>query len=485
MNMQPRFQNDGSARWRVCAILLAAAGVFLLACVCAAGLSKGTKPNRLTIVYTSDEVGQIRSCNCSKFRFGGYAREATAMAQIRKEARDVVVIEGGDFLGQPDVPQDRLKAKVAANAMKAIGYSALVPGEMDLDFGLSELEKLRAESGVPFVVANACSKATGKPLFEKPYAIVQTAGGINVAIIGLLDSGMLPRSASGQSSVTATDPVAALKQTIGKVKDKASFIIVVAHTTYDRGKVLARVPGADVVILAHRESEHVLMPEKGKDSVEAPFEKVGNCLLLKSHTRTGWSIGRLDVTIKPGKSKDAGNKLIYLNRSFDESPVIVKLYEAYNKEVQDLVLRQQKQMKDQVLAQLVSHGIDPSKYKKAKPYATSEACKSCHEQAYETWKKSRHATAFASLEKRSQSFDPECIACHTTGSMTRGGFTDAKSTPELINVQCESCHGPGAAHIAKPAKGFGSTGEDNCRSCHTEAYNPDFDYDALWKIVAH
>jgi len=76
-------------------------------------------------------------------------------------------------------------------------------------------------------------------------------------------------------------------------------------------------------------------------------------------------------------------------------------------------------------------------------------------------------------------------SCHTTGGVTRGGFTDAKTTPELANVQCEECHGPGVAHAAEPKKGFGATGEETCRGCHTEDYNPNFDYDAMWKNVAH
>lgn len=445
----------------------------------------GAQVKKLAILYTSDEAGQIRSCNCSKFRFGGYAREATAIGAIRKEVPDVVIVEGGDFLGQPDVPQDKLKAEVSMKAMNALGYGLVLSGENELLFGEDGIAGLRSVAQVPFVSANLRVKATSKLLFEDPYNIVTTEGGVKVAIIGLYDPELLPMSPTGPSAFYTDDPVASLKLALAKVKGKAEFVVVVAHSTYAHGKSLAKVPGVDVVLLAHRESEKTLMPAKDKDTIEAPVETVGKCLLVKSHTRTGWSLGRLDIEIKPGNVKSATNRLVYLTRTFEEDPAIVKLYEEYNAKVQDLVTRQQKQLKDQVMAQLVSHGIDPSKFKRAKTFVSSDECKSCHAEAYDKWQKSQHASAFASLEKRNQGFDPECVSCHSTGATTRGGFTDAKSTPELENVGCEACHGAGASHIAKPAKGFGATGEESCRGCHTDAYSPDFDYDVQWKKIAH
>ena len=77
-----------------------------------------------------------------------------------------------------------------------------------------------------------------------------------------------------------------------------------------------------------------------------------------------------------------------------------------------------------------------------------DQCKGCHTQAFEVWKNSRHAHALESLTKGradepkeyvvDRSFDPECLACHSTGwnpqraERFKSGFVDLKTTPQLV-----------------------------------------------------
>jgi len=91
-------------------------------------------------------------------------------------------------------------------------------------------------------------------------------------------------------------------------------------------------------------------------------------------------------------------------------------------------------------------------------YIGAKKCKACHMKQYKAWKKTTMATSFENLkagvkaeEKKKAGIDPSkdytkdegCLKCHTTGYGEPTGFKSFEETPELINVQCESCHGAG------------------------------------------
>jgi len=91
-------------------------------------------------------------------------------------------------------------------------------------------------------------------------------------------------------------------------------------------------------------------------------------------------------------------------------------------------------------------------------YVGANQCKGCHIGQYKSWQQTAMANSFESLKpgvkadaKKKAGLDPEkdytgdknCLKCHTTGFGKPGGFKSLAETPDLINVQCEGCHGPG------------------------------------------
>ncbi len=80
-------------------------------------------------------------------------------------------------------------------------------------------------------------------------------------------------------------------------------------------------------------------------------------------------------------------------------------------------------------------------------YLGVEVCKQCHEDEYNAWYGTPHARAFRILHWTDETGDPKCLPCHSTGHGSDGGFTAPSDTPELVNVQCEACHGPGRGHL--------------------------------------
>ena len=104
----------------------------------------------------------------------------------------------------------------------------------------------------------------------------------------------------------------------------------------------------------------------------------------------------------------------------------------------------------------------------ASPYAGADSCKTCHQAIYDSWANTKHAKAINALAAPDREGD-KCIGCHVTGTPQQIAAEGAK--PSLPNVQCESCHGPGAAHAADAKVMTGlvrKPGESSCTSCHND-----------------
>lgn len=457
--------------------------LLLLAAACAICGVGHSGARQLTIVYTNGANGQIRSCNCTKFRYGGYGREATALQGMRKSTPNLVLIEGGDFAGQPGEEQEKLKTDVAVKAMTVLKYSAVVPGEAELRYGLANL---RQPGGVrlPIALANVSERATGKPDPNGPYVLYKTSGGVRVAVVGLLGARMMLLTPTPGGVVNIEDPAAALKRIASKIRAKCDVIVAVVHAGSDEAMKVAQTQKADVVICTHP-SKPLRMPLKSGNTVELPAQVVGRCALAESGTRSGWSIGRLDLELAGTGPKVGAHRLIYLDRTYSESPSVAGIYDKYNEQVKELALREGQKLRAEVEKTLVGRGFDLASRSRAKVFAGAGTCRQCHQAAYETWEKTGHGRAFQTLQKDKRDFDPECVTCHSTGADRRGGFANAKQTPELVNVQCEACHKPAVAHVENTSAPYGAVEEDTCRKCHTDQMNPDFDYDSMWAKVKH
>jgi predicted CXXCH cytochrome family protein len=120
------------------------------------------------------------------------------------------------------------------------------------------------------------------------------------------------------------------------------------------------------------------------------------------------------------------------------------------------------------------------------PFVSSSHCISCHATAYAVWQHSKHAKAIEILKSVNREFDSSCVRCHTTGKGQVGGYEDLNRTPELANVQCEACHGPGRAHSANPnAFKMAKLDSTVCLQCHTKSNSPDFEFAHYWPKVKH
>jgi len=120
-------------------------------------------------------------------------------------------------------------------------------------------------------------------------------------------------------------------------------------------------------------------------------------------------------------------------------------------------------------------------------YVGYTACADCHAEIVEGWKATPHAHAFETLKEQGEEKQQVqgCVQCHVVAMDADGGFIDMELTPELKDVQCESCHGPGLAHTESedPKDIIGKPGETTCRTCHTEGQDKNFDYSLKSRFV--
>ena len=120
-------------------------------------------------------------------------------------------------------------------------------------------------------------------------------------------------------------------------------------------------------------------------------------------------------------------------------------------------------------------------------YVGAETCSNCHAQAYEFWKTTPHARAYATLEKQHKEFNLDCVSCHVTGYEKPAGST-VTHVKDLKDVQCEVCHGPGSRHEDEPgdlAALVRSPPKTLCApACHHPPHVPaSWNVEVAWKLI--
>ena len=128
----------------------------------------------------------------------------------------------------------------------------------------------------------------------------------------------------------------------------------------------------------------------------------------------------------------------------------------------------------------------------AKVYVGSETCADCHDAEYESYAAhSRKAHSYASVKVMRKGLTEaeyrECLHCHATGYGRPGGFVSEEETPQLQNLGCESCHGPGSLHAdsGDPEDIVGELTAADCEQCHNAERVDNFKFKPLLFGGAH
>ena len=130
------------------------------------------------------------------------------------------------------------------------------------------------------------------------------------------------------------------------------------------------------------------------------------------------------------------------------------------------------------------------------PTVGAAACKSCHKKQHKWAKLDPHASAMGRLQQGTDATRVSCVRCHATPMAVGVGAPRDEVAHFRTDegVGCESCHGPGAAHIAAPRAdnivGLGESCpecviEAVCTSCHDSTWDPRWAIEPRLKAIHH
>ncbi len=353
-----------------------------------------------------------------------------------------------------------LKSEFLLKGMVLCGYDAVTLGEADFRYGETFLATQLAASKLSFTSANIIDEAD-----KKPYAahfFKTTANQVSVGVIGVVGDDHIEQleEASGlEGEALSAEPMAKAISAAQDEMGEVDLTVVLAHMSFATARDLSKeVSGVQVFVAAH---EH-----------EQPAgEQLGDSIVVRTGYDGKW-IGRLNLEVNSqAKLTGASWSAPPLGEENKEDPELAALYEDY---LERLATEAEK-----IVSEI------PQETPKGGSYVGDSQCQSCHFTQATQWINTKHAKAFDTLVTSNHDYAPSCFPCHSTGFGFIGGFLLPDKTPTMKNVQCESCHGAGAEHVAAPAAGWTVPASTVCTSCHTPENSPDFDIGTYLPQVTH
>jgi 2',3'-cyclic-nucleotide 2'-phosphodiesterase (5'-nucleotidase family) len=371
-------------------------------------------------------------------------------------------VDSGDLLNEEEEVTEsveqaaKLKAELIAKIYNKIGVDAINVGELDLALGINFLKDLAKKQNFPLISANLVD-SNNAPIF-KPY-IVKKVNGKNVGIFGVIgDTSEMTAKVNDitKGAASVQDPLKAAESIVKELSGKVDYMIALTHQGTNRDWVIARrVTGIDLVVGGHDK-------QKTKDPNEAD-----KTLIVQAGEKNQYQ-GMLEVTLDGTRKWQ--NSLVPYGDEAPSDASVKAMISAYNDQLASL------------------YSSSDSKPAAAQVSLRLTACETCHADQVKKWQATDHAKAYETLVKKSKQFDPNCIRCHTTRYNQPEGFSMKLQQPELVNVQCESCHGFAKEHLSdmkeiptrKPAVSL-------CVTCHTPDRCPTFekDYQKVWEKIKH
>jgi hypothetical protein len=435
------------------------------------GKTVSGKAGKLGIAYSGDLMGSLIPCKCTDPPSGGVARRARAINDFKKQHPDmpILVVDTGNAMKQTDNLEDSANRWIV-EALEALGTDVINTNLSDylrLE-NLAQAEKLRKDLRNDYVATMlevpASSSFPTKPFIVKT---LKSGAGDTEVRVGVLAIATIPPKLTSAAKALSMDE--SLKRYLPEVDAQSDVVILLTRVNEEELKRIAQAyPAVDVLINGNSTGD-------GRE-----YPKTGNTLMVES-AQKGIGLGTLDLEWDAkGHVTRYQNMTVPLLSVLPDSPELAQLVDKAHQEAM-------------AYAEMEAKKAPATKVKSI--FAGPKSCKSCHENEYKIWAKSRHARAIETLKAKSSQYDDACLICHATGATPmakkQGVFISIIQTPELAAVTCESCHGTSLKHAANPKEEKTGLGigikptEKTCRRCHDQENSPKFAYEDYWRKIAH
>jgi len=452
---------------RVLIVLLLAAAGGLAVMYYSRADKKAFFAGNLTIHFTCDASGRLEPCGCFAGQHGGLTRLRTWLGEQKQTGPVVKVDAGGAIAGLADY--DIIQYRYMTRAYATMGFAALNMGGREAMIPAEILTPLAKSSPVPLLSASLVNADTRKPLLD-PYRII-TVEGLRIGILGVVSPKSVPKPGEGIAVLGLNE---AVDRFLPELAPKTDLIILLAFADENEMRRLAKDYYEFALII-------------GGD-VPGPTQEIlrENDSMILFTTNQARTVGTLTATIAGDDRKRLTDPAYEIQLLWDKIP--------QHEELLAMVRDYRNEIRKTPLAIDDPKTVDPNAIPGVSATATyvgSATCKACHLKDYEIWEKSGHAHAFETLVKTHSDADPHCIACHTVGFGKESGYRRPLGSTSLVDVGCESCHGPASEHIAKHIHGkpthfkFRPLGPGDCKSCHYGEFSRPFEWDKFWPGIAH
>ena len=319
----------------------------------------------IKLLGTSDVHGRIVPWSYGadvEDKSGSYAQIATYVKDVRKNNKNVVLVEVGDAIqdNQIDVfAKDKkyYKDHPIPKVLNEMNYDIFVLGNHEFNFGMKALDEILKDIKAKKLTANFYHKKNDKRYIDATTIIEKD--GVKLGIIGLSTpmSAKFEEDTGNLKDMKFTSPTEEARTQVEKLKAKGvDAIIVIAHMGIDNENkipdtgmrdVINAVDGIDVVIAGHMHKD-------------VPSETIKNTLITEPH-RYGTVVSEVDLTFDINDKKEV--KLVKKEsktvpvKELEADKKIVEIYKPYHEKLRELNNVVIGQTENEMVPQETKHGV--------------------------------------------------------------------------------------------------------------------------------